>query len=244
MAIFSELSAIILPVFICAGIGLFWSRTDQKFESDLVSTLVYKIAVPCLIIAIFAKVHLTPDAVAAVAGAALVIYLLTAAAAASVLRLVRLPMPSYLPSLIFPMVGSMGLPICLFAFGEDGLALALVFFTLGAIGTFTIGAAIAAGSVSWSKLISEPAIWAALLCLETLEEIAMQNSDLFAASGGGSLHYIPSLNARDDHVAFLCRLVEKHVSGWPESSTDWSASEDAREHDRSRQRALAMGAAQ
>ncbi len=79
-------------------------------------------------------------------------------------------------------------------------------------------------------------------CLETLEEIAMQNSDLFTASGGGGLNYIPSLNARDDHVAFLCRLVDKHVGGWPESSTDWSASEAAREHDRSRQRALEMGA--
>jgi predicted permease len=168
MALFSELSAIILPVFICAGIGLLWSRTGQKFDSDLVSTLVYKIAVPCLIIAIFAKVRLTPDAVAAVAGAAVVIYLLTAAVAALVLRLVRLPLPSYLPSLIFPMVGSMGLPMCLFAFGEDGLALALVFFTLGAIGTFTIGAAIAAGRVSWWKLIGEPAIWAALLAVGLL----------------------------------------------------------------------------
>jgi len=81
-------------------------------------------------------------------------------------------------------------------------------------------------------------------CLETLEEVAIRYTDLFTASGGGGLHYIPSLNARDDHVAFLCRLVEKHVGGWPESSTDWSASEAAREQDRSRQRALAMGAAQ
>ncbi|MDA0652144.1 MAG: AEC family transporter [Proteobacteria bacterium] len=168
MALISELSAIVLPIFICAGIGLLWPRTGQKFDSDLVSTLVYKISVPCLIIAIFAKVSLTPDAVAAVAGAALVIYLVTAAVAALVLRLVRLPMPSYLPSLMFPMVGSMGLPICLFAFGEDGLALALVFFTLGAIGTFTIGAAIAAGRVSYAKLISEPAIWAAVIAIGLL----------------------------------------------------------------------------
>ena len=168
MALISELSAIILPVFICAGMGLFWSRAGQPFNSDLVSILVYKISVPCLIIAIFAKVRLTPEAVTAVAGAALVIYLMTAAVAALILGIFRLPMPSYLPSLMFPMVGSMGLPICLFAFGEDGLALALVFFTLGAIGTFTIGAAIAAGSVSYKKLISEPAIWAALIAVALL----------------------------------------------------------------------------
>jgi len=79
-------------------------------------------------------------------------------------------------------------------------------------------------------------------CLETLEEIAMQNAETFTASGGGTLNYIPALNARDDHVAFLTRLIEKHIGGWPESSTDWSASDVARDQDKSRQRALTMGA--
>ena len=79
-------------------------------------------------------------------------------------------------------------------------------------------------------------------CLETLEEIAMQNAELFQNAGGGQLHYIPCLNARDDHVAFLSRLIEKNVAGWPESSPDWSASEVTRELEKSRGRALAMGA--
>jgi ferrochelatase len=79
-------------------------------------------------------------------------------------------------------------------------------------------------------------------CLETLEEIAMQNAGFFKDAGGDSLNYIPALNARDDHVAFLTRLVEKHIGGWPESSPDWSASDVAREKEKSRQRALAAGA--
>lgn len=79
-------------------------------------------------------------------------------------------------------------------------------------------------------------------CLETLEEIAMQNAGFFRAAGGGELRYIPALNGRDDHVAFLARLIEKHSGGWPESSPDWSASDAARERDKSRERALAMGA--
>ena len=79
-------------------------------------------------------------------------------------------------------------------------------------------------------------------CLETLEEIAMQNADFFCDAGGESLNYIPALNARDDHVAFLASLIEKHAGGWPETSTDWSAGDDARELEKSRERALAMGA--
>jgi ferrochelatase len=70
-------------------------------------------------------------------------------------------------------------------------------------------------------------------CLETLEEIAMQNAELFIESGGKELHYIPALNARDDHVSFLAELVEQHMGGWPRSFAD---------KPETRQRAIAMGA--
>jgi ferrochelatase len=51
-------------------------------------------------------------------------------------------------------------------------------------------------------------------CLETLEEIAEQNRDIYLAGGGETLEYIPALNARDDHVAMLAQLVELHTCGW------------------------------
>ena len=44
-------------------------------------------------------------------------------------------------------------------------------------------------------------------CLETLEEIGMENRDVFRAAGGETYHYIPALNARADHVAALRALV-------------------------------------
>ena len=48
-------------------------------------------------------------------------------------------------------------------------------------------------------------------CLETLEEIAMQNAEFFIAAGGEALRYIPALNARDDHVRFFAHLIEQRV---------------------------------
>jgi ferrochelatase len=44
-------------------------------------------------------------------------------------------------------------------------------------------------------------------CLETLEEIGMENRDVFMAAGGKQYHYIPALNARQDHVAALRDVV-------------------------------------
>jgi protoporphyrin/coproporphyrin ferrochelatase len=44
-------------------------------------------------------------------------------------------------------------------------------------------------------------------CLETLEEIGMENRAVFMAAGGKQYHYIPALNARQDHVAALRDVV-------------------------------------
>jgi ferrochelatase len=49
-------------------------------------------------------------------------------------------------------------------------------------------------------------------CLETLEEIGMENRDVFLAAGGEKYHYIPALNARADHVAALGALVSRELS--------------------------------
>lgn len=57
-------------------------------------------------------------------------------------------------------------------------------------------------------------------CLETLEEIAMQNGDFFVAAGGESLRYIPALNDSAEQIDSLAALVLRHIRGWPEFITD------------------------
>lgn len=54
-------------------------------------------------------------------------------------------------------------------------------------------------------------------CLETLEEIAVQNAEFFHAAGGETLSYIPCLNDRLDHLEFLAALAIRHLQGWPET---------------------------
>ena len=44
-------------------------------------------------------------------------------------------------------------------------------------------------------------------CLETLEEIAIQNSERFIAAGGEKLDYIPALNDSEQHADLLLELV-------------------------------------
>ena len=50
-------------------------------------------------------------------------------------------------------------------------------------------------------------------CLETLEEIAMQNAEAFRGAGGDALRYIPCLNAGDAHADALAALA-RIDEGW------------------------------
>ncbi|BBD80864.1 ferrochelatase, protoheme ferro-lyase [Aerosticca soli] len=52
-------------------------------------------------------------------------------------------------------------------------------------------------------------------CLETLEEIAMQNREFFLEAGGEDLRYIPALNDDPAQVDQLCALALRHLQGWP-----------------------------
>ena len=51
-------------------------------------------------------------------------------------------------------------------------------------------------------------------CLETLEEIAIENRAAFLAAGGERFDYVPALNDSDAHVAALAALVRRHGHGW------------------------------
>jgi ferrochelatase len=51
-------------------------------------------------------------------------------------------------------------------------------------------------------------------CLETLEEVAQQNRELFLEAGGKEYHYIPALNDDEDHIGLLVSLIEDTSHGW------------------------------
>ncbi len=53
-------------------------------------------------------------------------------------------------------------------------------------------------------------------CLETIDEIGVENREAFEEAGGERLEYIPALNAEPDHARVLAELCWRHGQGWPE----------------------------
>lgn len=77
-------------------------------------------------------------------------------------------------------------------------------------------------------------------CLETLEEINIQNRKLFIANEGKRYAYIPALNDDSAHISVLIELILKHCQGWPEFSQDWNAEQIAEESKLRRERVEKM----
>jgi ferrochelatase len=51
-------------------------------------------------------------------------------------------------------------------------------------------------------------------CLETIEEIGIENRDYFMEAGGERYEYISALNAESNHIDMMERLLEQHLQGW------------------------------
>jgi len=51
-------------------------------------------------------------------------------------------------------------------------------------------------------------------CLETLEELEVENREFFMEAGGKEYHYIPCLNDRTDHIQMMSDLVNQNTKGW------------------------------
>lgn len=77
-------------------------------------------------------------------------------------------------------------------------------------------------------------------CLETLEEIAIENKAAFLGAGGKEFSYIPCLNERDDWIKALCHIAAENLHGW--ATNEWDAAAAAQAAEASRQRAVALGA--
>ena len=51
-------------------------------------------------------------------------------------------------------------------------------------------------------------------CLETIEEIGVENADIFRENGGVNFARIPCLNDGDDGMAVIEHVVRRELQGW------------------------------
>ncbi|MEQ8441100.1 MAG: AEC family transporter [Alphaproteobacteria bacterium] len=164
----ADLFSVLAPVFITAGIGFGWIKSGRSLDTNQFTPIIVWVGSPCLVFSTLLGSGVTLDTLAEIAGLAVIAHAVAAALGYAVLRLSGQSVRAFLPSLMLPNTGNMGLPLCLFAFGEIGLALGIAYFTISAILQFTAGASIAAGGMSLKRFFATPHIYAVGLAIVLL----------------------------------------------------------------------------
>ncbi len=157
--------SIIAPVFICSLVGYGWVKRGLEFDTPFVSRLVMEVGAPCLIFSTFMEINIDMVAFRSMAWAAFAAMILFGVIGAAALYLCKLDQRTWLPTQMFPNVGNMGLPLCLLAFGESGLALSLTYFMVNVVFGFTLGMAITSGRLSLMELIKSPMFISVIITL-------------------------------------------------------------------------------
>jgi malate permease and related proteins len=161
----ADIFTVIAPVFLCAVVGFLWAKRGERFEVAFVTRLVTFVGFPCLVFTTLVKAEITAQAMGVMGFASLATLAAFAAVAVPVLKLANLDRRAFLPAMIFANTGNMGLPLCLLAFGEEGLAFGISYFTVNSIILFILGPAIATGDASPARVLREPLVWSVALAL-------------------------------------------------------------------------------
>ena len=153
---------IVAPVFLLAAIGFAWVRMGYEYRLEFVTRLAMTLGVPCLIFTALMQAEIEPAALGALSLATLAAYGLVAALIGVVVWTFSLDARTFLAPLIFGNTGNIGLPLALFAFGQEGLSLAVVVFAVMAMLSFTFGIWLVAGTGNPFAMLREPLVWATL----------------------------------------------------------------------------------
>lgn len=159
----AELAGVLLPVFAIGALGYGWRRAGVPFEREFVTRLVMNIAGPCLIVDSLSNLSLPLEVVARMALGGVAMFLATILVCLVVIRLARLPVRTFLPTLAVGNTGNLGLSICFFAFGDEGLGLAVAVFVAHSIGHFTLTPMLQSGRSPWRTLVTTPVIYGAAI---------------------------------------------------------------------------------
>lgn len=165
-----QLLNILAPIVICAGIGIGWKLSGVDYPSDFIGRLVMNIGAPCLIMHSLTSTNIDLQVLTDVALVALLVLTATLLIGLMVLRAFGLNHRTYLPPLLFPNSGNMALPLCLFAFGQTGLALAIGYFLTMMLAHLILGVLILEGTDKGIKaalinLLKQPMLYSMLLGL-------------------------------------------------------------------------------
>lgn len=155
-----DIIAAILPSFIIAFVGYYYSTKDSKLDLKSIANLIYYIFSPCMVYSSLAQygfhgaefMELSVSVVVLIFSLMLVTWFYV--------RLTGFPSKGiYLP-IIFMNTGNVALPMSLFLYGQDGLSKAIMFHLVNVLFLYTMGVFIVSKKTNIKEFFKIPFVYA------------------------------------------------------------------------------------
>lgn len=161
---FTQILNIVFPVFLISFTGFIYAKI-QNISMEIPNKINLDIFIPILIFyAISQKLpsvsllgYFSLGAVIVVFGSGIILYPL--------IRLLKINPRTFLPTMMFNNSINLGLPLALFAFGQEAMAMFIALSLVQVIGQFTVAVAMYGGTFHIIKLLKNPVIIATLFGL-------------------------------------------------------------------------------
>ena len=165
MELYLKLLDIFLPVFFIIGIGFILGKKDPNFDTKPITNFAGLIGTPAMAFYIISYTGITVDiffnyfsyALAMIFGFSILGFI--------VLFIMRRDFIGELPPLILPNTANIGIPICLFAYGTEGLGFASGISCAVIFLHFTLGILLAKKNFSLIILVKNTPLYAILAAL-------------------------------------------------------------------------------
>mgnify|MGYP003956367683 FL=1 len=164
MEIYIKLFEVLFPVFFVVGVGYYIGKKDPKIDTKFITNLAANFGTPALILYALNIKNISFDIffnyfwyfLLAIIGFFIVgLIILFILKTKDIIR--------ELPPFILPNTGNMGLPICLFAYGSEGLGVAAAISSLIILFHFTLGVFLADRKFNFEVIIKSPPFYTIII---------------------------------------------------------------------------------
>ena len=163
MDIYFKLFEVLFPVFFIIGIGYFLGKKNPEIDTTFIANFAGNIGSPAMVFYAITTTGITYEifleyfiySLFAIFGFSLIGILF--------LKLLKKDIVTELPPFILPNTGNMGLPLCLFAYGNQGLGIAATIASLVILFHFTLGIFLASKKLKFQVLLKSPPFYAIIV---------------------------------------------------------------------------------
>ena len=165
MDLLIKLFEVFFPVFLIIGIGYWYGKKDPKFNTKFITTFAGNFGLPAIIFYSLTTTNISFELFLRFSYYITLYVGIFAIIGLIILKILNKDIYRLLPPLILPNTGNMGMPLCLFAYGKIGLAIATAITAMILIFHFSLNILLASKKFSLKPLLNCIPVYALLISL-------------------------------------------------------------------------------